>query len=320
MRRLLLLATLAAGCQRTELMVGIITDIGAPAPLDVAHLRVYPNGDLSQQPKIDTQWTLEAGFDRLPGSFGLNSGDGSSTTVAIVLTGENASGTPFITRTARLTLVGGKTLFMRMALVGACMNRSDCKSGETCREGSCITEIVDSLTLPPFDPNGNQVSNVQCGSATFVDTQSHAAISGNGAQCAGACIEGTCYQPSSGGGMNTTPGDGGGGGGGGGGGDMGTMMGGTPDLASVVQTLVLTPTSATFPMGSMQQFTARLMPTGTDVTSQAMWISSNTSIATVATAPQPNPGLVSGIIPGNVQITARLNSPPVQASAPVMVQ
>ena len=66
------LLALSGGCQqRTELMIGLITDIAAPAPLDIAHLQVFPNGDTTQTPKIDTFWMLEPGFDKLPGSFGL---------------------------------------------------------------------------------------------------------------------------------------------------------------------------------------------------------------------------------------------------------
>jgi hypothetical protein len=207
MRRAIVLAGLLCGCQgRTELMVGLITDINAPAPLDVAHLRVFPNGDTSAMPKIDTFWTLEPGMDKLPGSFGLNSADGSGADVEIIVTGErpggpNGDNIVFLTRRARLTFVSGKTLFMRMALVGACMNRTDCTDQQTCREGVCVDKMVDATTLPKFDPTGVQVTSVQCGASVFQDTSSHQQITGNGVvdtggECGGGqCIEGTCYVP-----------------------------------------------------------------------------------------------------------------------------
>jgi hypothetical protein len=206
MRRILPIVAamaLSAGCQqRTELLVGIITDIAAPQPLEVAHLQVFPNGDISQPSRLDTTWMLEPGFDKLPGSFGLNSADGTATTVEILLTGEAPGPTgdyvPFVTRKSRVTLVAGKVLFLRMALVGACMNRTDCLSDETCREGVCVKELVDATTLPDYTPP--LVAAVTCGSASFRATDSGQQLraTGQDAPCTGQCIEGTCYLPAGG--------------------------------------------------------------------------------------------------------------------------
>jgi hypothetical protein len=366
MKRALILMALACGCQqRTELMVGLITDIGAPSPLDIAHLRVFPNGDTTQQPKIDTSWTLEPGFDKLPGSFGLNSGDGSSPTVEIVVTGERPGGPSgdnfiFVTRRARLTLVGGKVLFMRMALVGACMNRSDCSDSQTCREGMCVDKQVDGSTLPTFETSGSQVTAVECGASVFQDTATHGQIVGDGATGAGggdtgaggggapecnggACIEGTCYLPPSGSGGGTETVDAGmnaagrcvvdadcakggmlkccngacvdpgvmctGSGGGTGGADLG-----------IQQQLVIEPANPTVPVSGMVQLQAVHMPDGTDVTHQVQWFSSNNGVAMVATMPSPQAGLVSGLQPGVLTITARLQTQGLIAQTTVSVQ
>jgi hypothetical protein len=158
-------------------------------------------------PKIDTFWTLEPGMDKLPGSFGLNSADGSGADIEIIVTGErpggpNGDNIVFLTRRARLTFVSGKTLFMHMALVGSCMNRTDCTDQQTCREGVCVDKQVDATTLPPFDTTGVQVTSVQCGASVFQDTNSHSQITNSGGVDTGAgecnggqCIEGTCYVP-----------------------------------------------------------------------------------------------------------------------------
>lgn len=203
MKNAIVLAALLCGCQqRTELMLGVITDIAAPAPLDTAHLRVYPNGDTTLDPRLDVSWLLGAGQDRLPGSFALNSGNGGSTKIEIVLTAESsARPDPLVTRRARLTLVEGKVLFMRMALMGVCMSRSDCTDLQTCREGVCVDKQVDATMLPPFDTTGAQVARVECGASVFQDTSTHAQIvNPEGMNAApdckgGMCIEGTCYLP-----------------------------------------------------------------------------------------------------------------------------
>ena len=75
----------------------------------------------------------------------------------------------------------------------------------------------------------------------------------------------------------------------------------------VVTSISPTPTAASVTVGSTLQFkvTAGFNNGSTKVvTSSATWSSSDSKIASVESAGQPNPGLATGVAPGNVNITA----------------
>jgi photosystem II stability/assembly factor-like uncharacterized protein len=194
MRWLVVLAL--AGCQsRTELMVGVVTELRAPDLLDEVRLEVDNN--LVPVNLGTTDWEIgngEVGTFVLPGSYGLNSSDGSEPPVQITITGFK-SGNKVVVRTARTSLVGGKTLFMRMGLVVGCMGNFGCGDGQSCIDGACKDDTVDSHTLPEY--RVELVDHITCATGDqFISTKDNSALPTLGdMQCSGACVEGTCYNP-----------------------------------------------------------------------------------------------------------------------------
>jgi hypothetical protein len=78
-------------------------------------------------------------------------------------------------------------------------------------------------------------------------------------------------------------------------------------VTPVVTTMTLSPTNASLTVGNTMQFVATAgYSDGSSkvVTSSAAWSSSDTSVAPIETTGQSNPGLASGMAPGNVNITA----------------
>jgi hypothetical protein len=193
--RVVSLIILLAGCARTEIMIGLITDIHAPETLNRVEMDVARDGVVI----IHYPWDVPgiAGQDfALPGSFGINSSDGSASQVEITVGGFK-NGTQIVERHATVSLVSGKTLFMRMALVVSCISRSDCAADQTCVEGTCVSRMIDEKTLPDF--RAERVTTVECASgSTFVDTASGQPVpmASDATPCpSGKCHEGTCYQP-----------------------------------------------------------------------------------------------------------------------------
>jgi hypothetical protein len=201
MKRAALLALLLAGCQpRTEMMIGIVTDIRAPDILDGVQLNVTRVIDGMVEQQLPP-WTITGIPDEpfnLPGSYGVFSGDGSEIKLEIALTGLKGQ-SPVVTRNAVVSLVNGKTLFLRMGLVIGCMNVHDCAATETCVEGVCRAKLIDSSMLPDYVPE--LVTELTCNSGTtFINTADGTPMpySSNASNCPDSlCSEGTCYNPPS---------------------------------------------------------------------------------------------------------------------------
>ncbi len=185
---------ISGGCARTEVLVGVATDIEAPGTVDLVRLSVSREGvelfhndwDISGIPNVPNE---------LPGSFGVYSADGSETKVEITVSGfKNGSVVELVRRDSILKLVSGRTLFLRMGLVIKCM-ASNCSPGQTCIEGVCKDPNIDAHMLPDF--TDDLVTHVTCDSGTvFLDTSTKQPMPLLGdAQCAGPCVEGTCYNP-----------------------------------------------------------------------------------------------------------------------------
>ena len=91
----------------------------------------------------------------------------------------------------------GRTLFLRMGLVGDCgtLDGPTCSAGETCIEGVCRDEALDSRRLPPF--RSELVDHVDCESGTrFVISSSGEPMPSDGSDCADDeyCQEGVCLK------------------------------------------------------------------------------------------------------------------------------
>src|SRR5581483_7176918 len=96
------------------------------------------------------------------------------------------------------SLVGGKTLFMRMALVQKCTSMMDCGQGKTCVEGVCKTVETDAHTLKDYVADAEKYVDCASGS-TLIDTSTGSAMTtapGAMGQCPPSehCGEATCYK------------------------------------------------------------------------------------------------------------------------------
>jgi hypothetical protein len=197
MRQFVALVFLWGCADRTEIVVGVATDLKARGQIDLVTFTALRGG----APIIDHQWDLSdkpAGRYELPGSFGLFSPDGSE--VGVELQVKGFKGTTLVTeRDSLLRLVQGRTLFMRMGIVGDCGNlsRPSCASSETCVEGVCRPTEIAGARLPNF--RAELVDHVACDSGTQWAISSTGELMppiSPGAECAADefCQEGTCLK------------------------------------------------------------------------------------------------------------------------------
>lgn len=190
---LLGIALLAACHSRTELMLGIATDLGAPDGLDRVELAITSERD-SMLVDWDITGSSSAPFN-LPGSYGVVS-DGDEVSLDIVLTGYRG-GTALTSRRAVVSLVEDQTLFYRIGLTAACVGRDDCPPDWSCVEGVCRDVTIDAQQLPEFAPE--LVTELTCASGVaYTDTATKQAmtLATGAADCPGSlCLEGTCLKP-----------------------------------------------------------------------------------------------------------------------------
>jgi len=236
-----LLVVAGFGCKekaRTEILVGLATDLDAPAPLASVHLTVFslPNGiPIGEATDRPLSGAIGEPYS-LPGTYAVYSDSGTPDRVRVRLVALDQAGQTLVVRTAVLSLVPERTLFVRLGLVSACVGKSDCADGQTCVDGRCVSEIVDTSQLPTYEPG--QESYLTCASGTiYLDTSSKKPLAVKGPACAsGLCAEGVCLNPPLGaggaGGAAGAAGSAGAGGGHGGAGGAGGL-GPTPQLTSL---------------------------------------------------------------------------------------
>lgn len=212
---LLCLAAFAACQQRTEVLVGIVTDLKAPDAFDSVQYTVTRTSDgfVEQSNNFPISGLVDVPLN-LPGSFGETSDLDTPPTIQIDVQGVKGASTVVVDRTAILTLVPGQTLFFRMGLTAGCAAKGDCGPTMSCIEGVCRDQHVDNTTLPSFD--GTFVDNLTCDSGiAYIDTDTDTPMTftGDASDCpSNQCTEGTCYLPpmTSGGGPDAAaPRDGG---------------------------------------------------------------------------------------------------------------
>ncbi len=186
----------ACGCQgRTEIIVGVATDLRAKNQIDHVDLTALRNG----KPTIHQPWNLAdvpAGLYELPGSFGLYSPDGSEPTIELQVLGSRG-GPLVVERTSIVSLISGKTLFLRLGLVGDCdlTDGPSCPTGSSCIEGVCRANEVDPQRLPAY--RRELVDHVACVSGTnFVVSSTGIPMPALATDCAADefCQEGTCLK------------------------------------------------------------------------------------------------------------------------------
>ena len=132
----------------------------------------------------------------LPGTFAVYSANSSAERFRAVLTATDDANATLIVRSAVMSLVPEKTLFVRLGLVSACEGAAgQCGPGQTCIEGRCQSEDVDSSQLPAYVTGFE--GRVECTSPTnFIDTSTRQPLKISGTSCgAGSCLEGICLIP-----------------------------------------------------------------------------------------------------------------------------
>jgi len=200
-------AVASGGCKeqkRTEIIVGLATDLMAPTPLASVRLQVFRLPEMVPigQQDFPISGDINEVYE-LPGTYAIYSEDGHADRVRVVLTATDNLGAVLIVRTALLTLVPQKTLFVRLGVVSACISKTDCPAGDTCVEGRCAPEEIDSSRLPGYRAGMERV--LDCSSGTkFANTSTkqllEVSASSNGSvPCdRGTCQEGTCLDATAG--------------------------------------------------------------------------------------------------------------------------
>jgi hypothetical protein len=199
MKRIALFLLCATACgtdSRTELILGIASDLRATDQIDGVDLLVKRADD--GKVVVDTHFTITGSVampDNLPGSYGIFS-DGDETRLDITLTGTK-TGAKMITRKSIINLVKGQTIFYRLGLALACMSKTDCPENQTCSEGQCVGIRLPATQFPEFKESF--VNELTCnGTTNYLDSTTNQPMthSSDAAMCPGSlCREGTCLTP-----------------------------------------------------------------------------------------------------------------------------
>jgi hypothetical protein len=201
--RLVALLALVAACkaptERTELILGVATDLSAPTPLANINMEVIR---LPQNLTVGLQdFPISGDLNQLyelPGTYAVYSPDGSPDRVRVILRGQDKKGAVLVERRALLTLVPHRTLFVRLGVVSACQGKNDCPAGDTCVDGRCRPEAIDTSRLPDYVA-GMEKALACAGATTYVDTSTRKPLpllpsADGGPACGqGSCSEGVCF-------------------------------------------------------------------------------------------------------------------------------
>jgi hypothetical protein len=311
-----LAAIVAVGCtekKRTEVVLGLATDLDAPAPLSLVNLLVSAPG-----------FPLSTGEDRIisgdplrsftiPGTYGVYSAAGTADRVHVKLTAFDDRNQVLVVRTAVFSLVPEKTLFVRLGVVSACLGKLDCDNGQTCIDGRCQSEAIDTATLPEYHAGDENM--LTCASAVnYVNTGTKQPLMLAAQGCpSGVCAEGVCLTPPPGGfggagavsglgGQGGQAGRGGAPGAGGAGGDAGII----PQLTSLVPDTGTAGTSVTLQVrgqgigaGWSIVFDGNPVPTTTGVDDQGTYAATSLNILTTISTGQVPVWLQKGSLATN---------------------
>jgi hypothetical protein len=195
MRSLALVVVLCAACQnRTEIVVGLATDLRAMGQIDLVRLIASRQGT----PIVQTDWMLtdmSGGQFELPGSFGLYSSDGSETAITLSVKAYKSNNL-VVDRESSLSLQPGETLFLRQTLNGECRPGvgPSCLDTDSCVEGTCQPRAIDAHRLPDY--RSELVSKTECdGPVNYIVSSTGAPMDKLGSICPAGkeCHEGTCW-------------------------------------------------------------------------------------------------------------------------------
>jgi len=208
--RVLVLSLLVMGActtKRTEVVIGVATNLDAPAQISSVLMTVSRDG----VPLVVQTWDLPgvpAGQFELPGAFGVYADDGSEPRIEVELVG--LLGTQeLLHRRAVFALIKEQTLFLRLTLVDSCQHRTDCAADHTCVEGKCTAAEIDSRTFPGYVTDMEKTLSCS-GSIVYKDTGTKQPMQVTGSCAANeTCSEGTCFKMPGMGGDGGVPPDGG---------------------------------------------------------------------------------------------------------------
>ena len=309
-----LAAMLAAGCsekKRTEVVLGLATDLDAPMPLSLVNLLVSAPG-----------FPLGNGEDRLisgnpsqsytiPGTYGVYSSAGSADRVRVKLTAFDDANQVLVVRTAVFNLVPEKTLFVRLGVVSACMGKLDCGSGQTCIDGRCQSELIDTAALPEY--HAGDENTLTCASAVnYINTGTKEPLMLAAAPSAsGVSAEGVCLTPPPGGfgGAGAIQGQGGqlgqggqGGHGGQGGQGAGGQGGAAGDAGGIPQLTSLAPDTGTAGTSVTLQVRGQGIGAGWTIVFDGNPVPTSTGVDAQGAYAATSLNILSGISTGQVPI------------------
>ena len=195
----LALAVALAGCQlRTEVVVGVVSDLMQPKEIDTVSLQVQ---DAFDDVVNTRQWELGAdGGYTVPGSFGLLPQDDKNASFTITLQGGHSTTdingntvfTPNVERKITTNFILGRTTFLRIGLMRSCYMKpmGFCGAGQTCVDGSCRSVMMDSTVLPDYVNRAEFIAECGDAAALGLDPPSGA----NGCNAPYECIDDSCQK------------------------------------------------------------------------------------------------------------------------------
>ena len=194
------LFALASCAQRTEVIVGIATNLSTPGQVDVVRMRVE---DTDGNLLLAREWPVGPDLSKLPASIGLSPGSSSASSYLVTIEGRQNAGTAAdgsqattlkVSRKSQFSFITGHSLFLRMTLLDRCYGQLDgvCPPGQWCAEGVCKPVAFDSSSMPDYSPGDE--NKAQCG-----DYSQALGLSPPPAVTCGAgkeCVEAECFGPS----------------------------------------------------------------------------------------------------------------------------
>lgn len=159
---------IAAGCEPaplSQLVVVITTDMAPPKDFDILRIEVFKEGAL----KFEFEGPIPGNPDDetrvvLPGTLGLLAPEDPSDAVRIAVGVRNgASGPVRVVREAVTTIPKERVAMLNLPIQFLCKQeeipfnndnklQSECGEGKTCIAGRCEDNVIDSSTLPNWDP------------------------------------------------------------------------------------------------------------------------------------------------------------------------
>lgn len=142
------IAICLAGCsaEPTRIVVVTQTDLEMPAELDALAIEVDATaiGGAREERRTALDGTLVVP----PIVLAIVHDGGELGPITVRASGLH-EGDVVVTRAARLSFVQGRSVLLRLDLVGACRDRS-CDTDRSCAAGSCVPLDVDAEALPPW--------------------------------------------------------------------------------------------------------------------------------------------------------------------------